>query len=138
MKIDLSAYEKLNDKKSACENMIGQINRVIGENNQKLQSKITNPYSPIDIDETAVSALLGDLADALIKLEESRLEFNKSVQATAPIKKELNKINAEIAYYDIYDFSIKYMAQQQEYTRAKQIEAEKRMCSCTKSSWLMN
>lgn len=33
VKIDLSAYEKLNDKKSACENMIGQINRVIGENN---------------------------------------------------------------------------------------------------------
>ncbi len=126
VKIDLSAYEKLNDKKSACENMIEQINRVIGENNQKLQSKITNPYSPIEIDETAVSALLGDLADALIKLEESRLEFNKSVQATAPIKKELNKINAEIAYYDICDLSIKYMAQQQEYTRAKQIEAEKK------------
>ena len=106
VKIDLSAYEKLNDKKSVCENMIEQINRVIRENNQKLQSKITNPYSPIDIDETAVSALLGDLTEALIKLEESRLEFNKSVQATAPIKKELNKINAEIAYYDIYNFSI--------------------------------
>lgn len=126
VKIDFSAYEKLNDKKSICENMIEQINRIIGENNQKLQSKITNPYSPIDIDETTVSALLGDLADALIKLEESRLEFNKSVQATVPIKKELNKINAEIAYYDIYDLSIKYTAQQQEYTRAKQIEVEKK------------
>lgn len=126
VEIDLSAYEKLSDKKAVCENLIEQVNRLIRENNQKLQSKIMDPYSPIDIEATTVSELLENLADALVELEKSRLTYNKGVQATAPIKKELNKINGEIAYYDIHQLSLKYEAQQQEYVCAKQNEAEKK------------
>lgn len=126
VKIDLSTYEKLSDKKIVCENLIEQVNQLIRENNQKLQTKITDPYSPIDIETTTISGLLENLADALAELEESRLTYNKSVQATAPIKKELNKLNGEIAYYDIYQLSLKYEAQQQEYICAKQKETEKK------------
>ncbi len=126
VKINLSAYEKLCDKKTVCENLIERINQSIRDNNQKLQSKIADPYSPIEIDVTTVSVLLGNLEDALANLEESRLEFNKSVQATAPIKKELNKINGEIAYYDIHQLSSKYEAQQQEYVCAQRKETEKK------------
>lgn len=126
VKIDLSTYEKLSDKKIVCENLIEQVNQLIRENNQKLQTKITDPYSPIDIEITTISGLLENLADALAELEESRLTYNKSVQATAPIKKELNKLNGEIAYYDIYQLSLKYEAQQQEYICAKQKETEKK------------
>ncbi|TGY87030.1 ATP-binding cassette domain-containing protein [Petralouisia muris] len=126
VKINLSAYEKLGDKKTVCENLIERINQSIRDNNQKLQSKIADPYSPIEIDVTTVSVLLGNLEDALTNLEESRLEFNKSVQATAPIKKELNKINGEIAYYDIHQLSSKHEAQQQEYVCAQRKETEKK------------
>lgn len=126
VKINLSAYEKLGDKKTICEGLIEQINQLIRENNQKLQLKISDPYSPLETETTTVSVLLGNLVDALKDLEKSRLEFNKNVQATAPIKKELNRINGEIAYYDVHQFSLDYETQQQEYACAKQKEIEKK------------
>lgn len=126
VKIDFAAYEKLSNQKIVCEGLIEQINQSIRDNNQKLQLKIDDPYSPIETDTTSVSLLLENLADAMAKLEESRLEFNKSVQETAPIKKELSKINGEIAYHDIYDLSLKYKVQQQEYACAKQKETDKK------------
>lgn len=95
------------------------------ENNSKLQAKIADPYTPIEIELTTIGVLLGELKEALEKLEEARIAFNKNVQSTDPIKKELFKINNDIAYYDIAQLAEQYKIQQQAYIEAKQQQTEK-------------
>lgn len=85
--IDFSAYEKLGKTKGICEDLVNKINQMIKENNQRLQEKIDDPYTPIETEMTEISLLFENLVEALEKLEEARILFNKKVKATAPIKK---------------------------------------------------
>lgn len=125
VEVDLSMFVKLGDKKNNCENIIECINQRLRDNNSKLQQKRNDPYTPIEIEVSTVDTMLDSLNKALEELEEERLEFNKKVQATEPIKKELIKINNEIAYYDIKSLFHLYKTQQDAYREAKQKQIEK-------------
>lgn len=126
--IDFSVYEKLGQAKSICEDLVNRINQMIKDNNQKLQLKIDDPYTPIETEVTEISLLFENLVEALDKLEEARVSYNKKMQATAPIKNELEKINNEIAYYDIAEIASCYDVQQQEYELAKkELEKKKKL-----------
>ncbi|MEY8336115.1 AAA family ATPase [Lachnospiraceae bacterium 47-T17] len=126
LRLDLSPYEKLNDKNFLCLDLIERINQMIKENNQRLKSKIDDPYSPIEIEATTIGTCLKELTKSLEALEEARETFNKKVQATAPIKKELIKINNEIAYFDVEELAKQYETQKQAYGIEKQKQNDKR------------
>ena len=85
--IDFSAFDKLDNKKKICVDILTNINQILRENNNKLQAKIADPYTPIEIEPTTIGVLLGKLKESLEKLEEARIAFNKNVQSTDPIKK---------------------------------------------------
>lgn len=123
--IDLSMFDKLGDKKNTCVDMTQKINQILVENNAKLQQKMKDPYTPVQIEITNIGMLLDELKKSLEELEEARVEFNKKVQATEPIKKELVKLNSDIAYYDINQLAQRYEMQQSAYIKEQQKQSEK-------------
>ena len=115
IKIDLSMYAKLGAKQLDCYELIDKINHIIVENNRRLLAKIADPYSPIICQEEKIETLLERLIAALKDLEDERIRYNAQIKDTTPIIRELNRINNEIAYYDILEFSKKYSEQEREY-----------------------
>lgn len=112
--IDLNPYEKLNGYQT-CVELIEKINVAIDEYNVNLNKKIANPYEPIIIKNYIVQNLANQLYDALVNLEKMRKEYNNDTRKTEPIINALNRINAEIAHYDVADFANQYEKQQKEY-----------------------
>ncbi|HOT60566.1 MAG TPA: AAA family ATPase, partial [Spirochaetales bacterium] len=112
--INLEPYEKLEDYQT-CVDLINKINATIQGNNEKLKKKITNPYESIVTNTISVKTLVTQLITALEDLEKARVEYNKAVTKTDPIIKELNRINSEIAHYDVIDLSTQLDKQQNEY-----------------------
>ena len=68
-----------------------------------------------------VQALLVQLNESLARLETARIEYNKKATATEPIIAELNRINGEIAYYDVVDLAAQLDKQQAECAAAKDL-----------------
>lgn len=118
--MDLTPYEKL-EGFQRCIDLIIQINTSIQECNNYLLKKIENPYEPIVVKNTTIQSLAAQLSTALNELEKSRVEFNKTAKKTAPIITELNRINSEIAHYDIADLVVQLDKQQEEYFTAKEL-----------------
>ena len=63
--IDFSAFDKLDNKKKICADILTNINQILRENNSKLQAKIADPYTPIEIELTTIGVLLGELKEEL-------------------------------------------------------------------------
>lgn len=116
--IDLNPYEKLGGYQM-CVDLIAKINNAIQENNDNLKKKIENPYEPIITKATTVKAMVTQLITALENLEKARAEYNKAAKKTEPIIKELNRINSEIAHYDVADLAVQLDKQQKEYIAAE-------------------
>lgn len=121
MYVDLSPFTPLKSYQ-ICESFLKQVDEYIKANNELLQQKIDNPYEPIRTTVTSIQPLLLQLSEALSNMEKERVEYNKKAQSTAPIIKELTRINAEIAYYDIIDLATQYNKQ-----RAEQEAEEKKL-----------
>lgn len=118
--IELNPYEKFGDYQT-CVNLIAKINAAIQENNDNLQEKIENSYEPIKVEATSVKILIASLITSLEILEEERVEYNKAAKKTDPIIKELNKINSEIAHYDVADLAVQLVKQQDEHAAAEKL-----------------
>lgn len=121
--IDLNSFEKLSGYQ-ICISLIEKINNLIQECNDNLFVKIENPYEPIVAKVTPVKTLVTQLGMALEELEEERVEYNKATKKTAPIITELNRINSEIAHYDVVDLAQQYDKQQEEYVTAEKLHNE--------------
>lgn len=122
MCIDLSYFEGLKSYQ-ICNELVKQVDECIKANNELLQHKIDNPYDPIQAKAASIQSLISELSIALSNLERERMDHNKKAKSTAPIIKELNRINAEIAYYDIIDLATQYDEQCSEFeTEKKQYE----------------
>lgn len=114
--IDLTPYAQLAGYQ-LCMEMLDRINAAIEGCNEKLRKKIDSPYNPIILDSAetaAIGALADQIAEALKELEKTRLSHNEKARATGPIIKELNRINSEIAYYDVSSFAAQLETQQRE------------------------
>lgn len=111
--IDLSLYKKLNGYQ-LCVDLLEQINISIQKYTECLIRKVNNPYKPIIIDDEKVQDLLIKINLELSNLEKARLEYNKTMKKTRPIITELNRINSEIAFYDIKDLAEQYHKQEAE------------------------
>lgn len=116
--VDLSPYAKLEDCQT-CIDLVDTINTSIQECNEKLKQKIESPYEPIATQATTVKTLATQLGEALESLEKARLQYNKEVRKTGPIIAELNRINSEIAYYDVKDLVLQLTKQQEECAAAR-------------------
>lgn len=117
--IDISAFSALGSY-TAGKELIETINSSIQKNNSLIQRKKANPYEPIEAENLKVKELICQLAEVLKKLETERIEYNKQVMDTGPIRAKLNEINSFIAYYDVKDFVADYEKQQREYERAEE------------------
>lgn len=118
--INLEPYEKLESYKT-CVDLINKINTEIMGNNEKLKRKIANPYEPIITNNTRVNTLVTQLITALENLEKARVEYNKTATRTDLIIIELDRVNSEIAFYDIIDLYKQYKKQEKEYITAKEL-----------------
>ena len=118
--IDLGLYDKLGSY-GTCIDLVAKINSSIQENNDNLNKKIDNPYEAIVVESNIIKNLACQLADALSELEKERVEFNNEANKTEPIIAELNRINGEIAYYDVIDLSNQHDKQLIEYIESKEL-----------------
>lgn len=117
--IDLTPFQKLNGYQE-CVELIEKINEKINQNNEKIRRKVGNPYNPILEDQTDVASLIATLKQSLETLEQARIAYNKVAERTAPMIIELNRINSEIAYYDVIELSKKYDQQVDDDKKAKE------------------
>lgn len=117
--IDLNLFEKINGYQS-CIDLIIKINDAIQENNDYLKKKTENPYEPISIQKTIIKSLVDQLIVSLENLEKARIEYNNAARKTEPIIAELNRINSEIAHYDVADLATQFNKQQEEYAKVEE------------------
>lgn len=118
--IDLSPFIQL-DSYQICVDFLNKINTLIQKCNENLNIKIDSPYSPIVAEATTIKETLDLLNKSLMSLEAERLEYNKKAMATGPIIAELNRINSEIAYYDVADLAVQLGKQQEACDAAKEM-----------------
>ena len=123
IQLDLSKYKELSGYE-CCIDTIKKLNDEIDKCNYYLESKIENPYNPIVVDNLDITDLIIELIGELNNLENSRVEYNKKIKRTVPMVIELNRINSEIAYYDIIEDYRKYVKQEEECNKVKSLTAE--------------
>ena len=96
-----------------CLELMEKINQSVEKTNALLDQKKNNPYSPITNETVGIGANSRKLEKALVKLAEQKELHNAKAKSTEPIISELNRINAEIAYYDI-ELSVLRLEKQKE------------------------
>lgn len=131
LEMDLSAFQELHHYQE-CVTAIEGVNSIIQSNNALLKAKEADPYTPVQEDLTDMAAAVAAIQTALQHLESDRIDHNRAVADTRPIKALLTRINNEIAYYDVIDLSRKYDQQVIEkqtadtaYTAALSVVAQK-------------
>ena len=116
--LELAPYMQL-EGYQACVDLLVETNAVIQKCNDNLKKKIDSPYSPIVVEDTTIKDLVARLNTSLESLETARIEYNKKAVATTPIVTELNKINSEIAHYDVVDLAVQLEKQEEACAAAK-------------------
>ena len=131
LEMDLSAFQELHHYQE-CVTAIEGVNNIIQSNNALLKAKEADPYTPVQEDLTDMAAAVAAIQTALQHLESDRIDHNRAVADTRPIKALLTRTNNEIAYYDVIDLSRKYDQQVIEkqtadtaYTAALSVVAQK-------------
>lgn len=131
VKLDLDSFKNLPTYQK-CVDQVVALNQRIQSNNELLQSKKADPYTPIISILLDISQEVSALSNALIQLDKDRQAHNRSVEDTGPIKEELARINDEIAYWDIIELSrqndVKQVEKQNaenDYNQANKVYVEK-------------
>ena len=107
LEMDLSTFQQLAHYQEAITG-IENLNQIIQANNALLKKKEADPYTPVLEELAEISDAVAALKNALQKLEKERVEHNRTVADTRPIKATLTRINNEIAYYDVIELSHKH------------------------------
>lgn len=109
--LNLTAFQQLTNC-SVCSSLMQEINKEIEKVNLLIEQKIANPYQPIK-EKIQLDDLVVQLSSNLSVLEKQREEFNSKAMQTAPIVRELNELNDDLAALEIKDL-VKRLYQQQE------------------------
>lgn len=108
------------------ENLIASINdynKIINVHNSIIKEKMDNPFEPIIHEETTeITAACKAVNEALDKLEEDRINFNRSIDKKEDVRRELLQLNNVIGHYDIEREYVELKKQ-----RTTKQEAEKRL-----------
>ncbi|MBP3195155.1 MAG: AAA family ATPase [Cardiobacteriaceae bacterium] len=86
-----------------CCTVLTQFNDCVKMINNKIDEKLGNVYQPVILECIDIQNKFDNLILKLKQLEELRIEYNKNTTNTNSIKNQLNDINNNIAYYDIYN-----------------------------------
>lgn len=91
------------DKKlvNDCAEAITTFNNGIDAIEDCLMKKINDVYTPINISSKQLDKQFENICNLLNELEKKRIEYNDGASDTTIIKKELHRINDEIAAWDI-------------------------------------
>lgn len=116
--LDLETFSKL-DGYQQCVDMIDKINVAIEQYNMFIKRKVDNPYEAVEAINHEIKIMANQLSEMLMVLEKTRVDYNSFTKRTAPIVVELNRINSEIAYYDVVNLVAQYEKQQEEFEAAK-------------------
>jgi hypothetical protein len=115
LSFDFSEFKELEGYEH-CLELMEKINQSVEKANTLIDQKKNNPYSPITNETIDIGVCSKKLEKALVELADQKRVHNEKSKSTAPIARELNRINAEIAYYDI-ELSVKHLEKQQEEKR---------------------
>lgn len=107
LEMDLSAFQQLAHYQDAITG-IENLNLSIQANNALLKKKEADPYTTVLEELTDTTDAVAALKTVFQKLEKDRVEHNRTVADTRPIKAALTRINNEIAYYDVIELSRKH------------------------------
>lgn len=66
------------------------------------------------MDKGCAKESINRMVKALEELEKARISYNKTAKKTEPIIAELERINSEIAYYDVKELAVQLEKQQKE------------------------
>lgn len=93
-----------------CLDIVEEINNQILKCNEILENKIKNPFRPISIEvnQFDFKKKINKLKGKLNILEEEKIKYNTKLDDEKKIKKELLKINDELAYIEIIDIYKEY------------------------------
>ena len=117
---ELEENLKLLDEKLVLEgnNIIAKINNQINTYIiPKIEEKIDNIYTPIEDFSTNIVELEKELNNILKKLENKRIEFNKAIDEKANNKKQLDKLNLQISWYEILNDYKSFNIQKEAYSK---------------------
>ena len=120
IEIDLVDFKEIDENLvKSCEKEIDELNSNIDKVNKMIQRKIDNVYNQIVIDDLNINSKYKECRRLISSLEKAREEYNEEVVDIKPIKIELEKINNEIAYYEIIGLYKKYCEQNKKYENEK-------------------
>lgn len=85
------------------EKQIEKCNQIIRQYKQKINNKLENIYTPINIKSFNLNDAIIELNNLLELLEQKRVEFNNASKQGETIKKELVNINKQIAHKAVED-----------------------------------
>lgn len=113
--VEMEIYGKLS--KSAlikCQSALDELNAAIEVLNRSIDEKMLDVYTPVVYNIQGLSMLFNNVKIAFDELEKERIEYNKHIADVPGIKKELEKINSDIAYFDVKQLSDEYDKAQNE------------------------
>ena len=102
--LNLSAYMQLSSY-NECQQLYSKLETALQNNNEKLTKKYNDPYTPITENIAPVTEIYDQLITALQKLEEERNHLCNKNSTIERLQSDLKEINAEIAYYDIFELA---------------------------------
>lgn len=123
-KLDFAEYSQFNDLIKLCQSNLDSLNKKIDEINLKIEQKINNPYTPINLSITTFYHELSLVNSSISQINESVDRYNSAIANTNKLKEELISINNEIAYYEIKDYHKKYL-EKVEYKKKLEEKSEK-------------
>ena len=129
--LDLNPFQGLSSYQS-CIEQIEAINQLLLHNNNLLEAKINDPYTPVMDQLIDIADALSSLNVHMALLAGEREEYNRFVADTNAIKATLTRINDEIAYWDVIGLSRQHdskaaekEAAERDYSEAMRVENEK-------------
>lgn len=92
---DIQGLERLKETKK-------ELDSIIDEINQKIQTKIDNPYASVIIDDKFLT-ILHDFEKGVESFNTKVTKYNESIPDQQSIVSEMSRVNNEIAHYDIIE-----------------------------------
>lgn len=122
--IDLTPFTKLKTY-DECEKLINLLQSDIDNNNSVIMKKQDNIYETVKEDIIDITVNIEALNVCLEKLEQERIDFNKTVTAIEPIRSALSEINNKLAHNEIADLFKQYEVQKGQQEAEEEIYRQK-------------
>ncbi|RHW48406.1 hypothetical protein DS832_02305 [Bombilactobacillus bombi] len=110
--IDFDQYQNLDKTHiDMCRKLLYEFNTIIKSLNDDLSKKYNNVYNPIVKKPIGLNEKFSEVKKSLKLLENDRINYNKMILDKDQLRDKLEKINNEIAFYDIKELYEQYKKQ---------------------------